>query len=80
MDLYHNEGKEMNIREIVSEWLKEHGYDGLYSQDECACALSDLMPCGEVFPEDCEPGYKVDCPRGHEYNFMITENKEEECP
>jgi len=40
----------MNVKEILIEWLKEHGYDGLYdSGNDCACQLSDLCPC------DCGP-------------------------
>lgn len=50
----------MTIIDIVSEYLKENGYDGIYNSDgECACCLEDgLRPCGEDFSE-CKPGYKV---------------------
>lgn len=48
----------MNIFKIVKLWLKENGYNGLYSDGgECACELSDLQPCGENF-SDCSPGIK----------------------
>lgn len=50
----------MTIHEIVTEYLKARGYDGLYRPDQCACVLDDLMPCGEPSP-DCEVGYKVPC-------------------
>jgi hypothetical protein len=33
-----------NVREIVSDWLKSHNYEGLCT-DECGCRLADLMPC-----------------------------------
>ena len=36
----------MNIKEIVTEYLKSHGFDGLY-HDDCGCDLQDLMPCDE---------------------------------
>ncbi len=49
----------MNVKEIVSEYLKANGYDGLYT-DDCGCWLTDLFPCGENF-EDCKPGYEVPC-------------------
>lgn len=48
----------MGIRKIVREYLKAHGYDGLYNY-ECGCAIDDLMPC-DASTEDiweCEPGY-----------------------
>ena len=50
------------ISEIVKQYLIDNGYDGLFYPDgECACEISDLMPCGE-WGSDCEPGYKIPCP------------------
>lgn len=48
----------MNVKEIVTEYLKVNGYDGLIG-DECGCKLDDLFPCCD-FGKDCEPGYA--CP------------------
>jgi len=45
----------MTVREIVEEWLLEHGYDGLCNE-ECSCTLHDLMSCGQGF-SDCVPGH-----------------------
>jgi len=53
----------MEILEIVREYLKENGYDGLYQPGECACLIEDLMPCGQP-TSDCEAGYKVPCEGG----------------
>ena len=56
----------MNIKEIVSDYLKKNGYDGLYSTIErCGCLLDDLMPCsGLHLPPingfECKPGYRHD--------------------
>ena len=47
----------MNVKQIVEKYLRENGYDGLYT-DECGCCLDDLMPCDE-FCLDCIAGYKV---------------------
>lgn len=49
----------MNVHEIVTEYLEENGYDGLYLPgEECRCFLCDLMPCSS--PQDmCKPGHKV---------------------
>lgn len=53
----------MNVREIVKKWLQENGYEGLCSGwISCGCAIDDLMPCDELDPTHCEPGYKVPCP------------------
>jgi len=51
----HNNGVEMNIKQIVEERLRRDGYDGLCNVD-CGCKLSDLMSCGCPFL-DCRPGY-----------------------
>jgi hypothetical protein len=47
----------MNLQSIISDWLKQNGYDGLlHAYTCCGCSLDDFMPCGEPKP-DCEPGY-----------------------
>ncbi len=47
----------MTVYDIVLDYLKTHGYDGLFcSSANCHCTLKDLMP-GEDCPEDCESGY-----------------------
>ncbi len=35
----------MKVPEIVADWLRSHGYDGLYT-DDCGCTLDDLAQCG----------------------------------
>ncbi len=47
-------------KEIVEDWLRKNGYDGLWQDTEegCGCGLDDLAPCGEVNMEDCRAGYK----------------------
>ncbi len=49
----------MRVKEIVKEYLKQHGFDGLYN-DQCGCEVDDLAPCSE-FGWDCKPGYKTSC-------------------
>ncbi len=46
----------MNVKEIVIEYLKSHGYDGLYDGYDCGCKVDDLMPCDSC-PDLCEAGY-----------------------
>jgi len=52
----------MNVRTIMAEWLREHGYDGLWNDDvDCGCKVDDLMPCEGFYSTDncpnCQPGY-----------------------
>jgi hypothetical protein len=51
----------VTIREIIVEYLRQHGYDGLCG-DSCGCGLDDLAPCGGD-PMDCQPAHrrKADC-------------------
>lgn len=50
------------VSEIVKEWLKANGYDGLFNaEEECGCDLSDLMPCDDDAIGMCSAGYKVNC-------------------
>lgn len=55
----------MDVRQIVAEYLKANGFDGLSDGPaECGCKLEDLMPCSYPF-QLCKPGHRVDwatCP------------------
>ena len=65
----------MKVKKIVENYLKEAGYEGLFSADaECGCELSDLIPCDNPCG-DCEPGYKHQCPEGHEFDWIITPSR-----
>lgn len=58
-----------NIKQIVEQHLKAHGYDGLWCPMQlCSCTVGDLFPCGEGM-ESCEAGHKIpgcsdDCGEG----------------
>jgi len=62
------------VREIIAQWLREHGYDGLYHPGDCGCLISDLCPCGEDSMQ-CSPGYKQTDP---EYDWAIGPKQESE--
>jgi len=48
----------ITAREIITEWLNNNGYDGLFNIDgECGCIIGDLIPCGED-PSSCEAGHQ----------------------
>ena len=51
---------EMNVKDIVRQWLNENGYDGL-SSEECGCELADLMPCDEPNVVLCVAGHRGKC-------------------
>jgi hypothetical protein len=48
--------KKTTVLEIVTDYLREHGYDGLCG-DECGCGLDNFCLCGSL-GMDCEPAYK----------------------
>jgi len=60
----------MTVKEILTQWLIEHGYDGLCAK-ECGCTIEDLECC-EGSCLDCVPGYKVLDPTG-ESKYLIVE-------
>lgn len=68
----------MDCLQIVRKYLDENGFDGLYSENECACQLSDLVACANDFSE-CKPGYKVVPPDDidSEFYFYICESKDD---
>jgi len=69
-------GGKMDIVEIVTKYLQDNGYDGLFCEDECACLLPNVFPCGESFLT-CEAGYKIPCPEDcGEHSWHIGPLKE----
>ena len=51
-----------DVRQIVADYLRENGFDGLYNLVvDCACKLEDLAPC-DCNLLDCKPGYLQPCP------------------
>lgn len=62
-----------DVTQMVTEWLKQNGYDGLYNDDgQCACDISDINPCGEICTE-CTAGMKEPCECGDGHNYHIVE-------
>jgi len=65
----------MVLIEIVEKHLKENGYDGLFNDDQCGCAIGkDFMPCDQP-SQDCEPGYLQPCDCGEGCGFHIGPTK-----
>ncbi len=53
-------GNQINIKEIITEYLKSINADGLACADvECGCGIDDLMSCDA--PSDCIPAKKFNC-------------------
>ncbi|MFA4945893.1 MAG: hypothetical protein WC789_14495 [Lentisphaeria bacterium] len=80
----------MNVRQIVTEYLTEHGFDGLYDPDsgECACLVAPMPGASGVMglcnEEDvgdrchnCVPGYlqTEDEAKRHGFDFMLGPDK-----
>lgn len=52
----------MTVKEIVKKYLEDNGFDGLWSEYDCACKKDNLMPCGGEDILNCEAGYLMPCP------------------
>ena len=50
-----------NVKEILTAYLTDNGFDGLYCDEPCGCRIGDLVPCGQDCL-DCKPGYLSKCP------------------
>jgi hypothetical protein len=46
-----------NCKEIVKDYLKRNGFDGLTMPGVCGCGLDDFAPCCDEH-EECVPAYK----------------------
>jgi len=74
----------MNVKEILIEYLKANGFDGLCNDEECGCWIDDddefaFMLCdGPV--DSCVPGRKIPCPEQPECDcrgfHVVTEKPE----
>ena len=62
IDRIHSIKIPMNIKEIIIQYLKDKGYDGLCNwRDCCSCVIGDLIPCSQVDANNCFAGVKVPC-------------------
>jgi hypothetical protein len=50
---------ETTVKDMVKDWLRSHGYDGL-SSEECSCSISEeiendgFMDCNDFDIVDCK--------------------------
>lgn len=78
----------MTVKEIMRDWLKAHGYDGLCNPGYCGCDLDDLMFWCSGSVATCEPAYKFrcnrcvggsegnnDCPLNEDYDYLMSVDK-----
>lgn len=64
------------VKEIVSEWLSENGYDGLFSPDGgCGCDLNDLFCCMGEGCENCICAYKGEPPVDEDGDYWMYVNE-----
>ena len=48
----------MTIKEILANWLKENGFEGIVCHD-CGCDADDLFPCIDGPDQYAQPAYRV---------------------
>ncbi len=65
----------MSVQTIIEAYLREQGFDGLYAERECACELTELMPCEDSCAA-CRPGYRTPCDCGdHDWHIGPTKGE-----
>jgi len=68
-------GLPCSASECIVRYLREHGYDGLYS-DECGCLTTDFSPCGCIDMDHCLAGYNdPEEAKRQDCDFWITSEK-----
>ena len=66
----------VTVKKIVEDWLRQHGFPGLWDGEDCGCAGDDLFNCQS--PSDqCQPGYRIPCTCGGECTYHIGPKREE---
>jgi hypothetical protein len=60
----------MLVKEIVANWLKRNGYDGLYC-DDCGCFVDGLAPCSSEVFLSCQAGVCKEVDPGDGCGFCI---------
>lgn len=61
-----------NLYDIVPDWLKRHGFEGLYNEFMgCGCGVDDIMPCHCPDPVFCEAGYEICCGKCDEIGTCV---------
>lgn len=65
--------KAMTVKQILIDWLKDHGCDGLCAKD-CGCDIDDLFLCEDFGILNCVPAKYIktkECKRDPETCPMI---------
>jgi hypothetical protein len=65
----------INVKEILTNYLRENEFDGLYLPGECACKIDDVGDVCNGYMLDCKPGYLCSCDCG-EHDWHIGPKKE----
>ena len=66
------------VKNIVIEYLKHHGFDGLLSpRGDCGCVLDNLAPCGGI-KKGCQAAYKVPSLESEEAFFLCVAGEEKD--
>ncbi len=70
------------VAEMVSEWLRTNGYDGLCNPDaECGCGLDDLVPCSYMDERRCVCAYEIQDKEGRPGDCLYcTSNGDQDEP
>ena len=70
----------MTLQQIVKEWLKRNGYDGLCDCNlECGCSVDEIMPCAEPGTE-CEAAYKDEADAITGFDFVMKPGRRPDGP
>jgi D-arabinose 1-dehydrogenase-like Zn-dependent alcohol dehydrogenase len=66
----------VNVKEIIQDWMKQKGYDGLFCE-YCACSTVDdlLCPYDECPGADCKAGYSTEVLFHGEEHIVVSQER-----
>ena len=63
----------MTVHEIVLEYLEEHGFDGLCT-DDCGCSVDDLAPCCSECVMDGVPARNITVTEANKLGMEVDDD------
>ncbi len=70
--------KDLDVPEMIGQYLRAHGYDGLVNTDqECGCSVDDLAPCGQ-FQTECFSAHRIKV-TGGEFDELFFPGHKDTC-
>ncbi len=66
----------MTVKDILADYLKSNGFDGLCHPDTyCCCGLDDLIGRCKGAQQDCRPAIRIQDPEGDPWYTLAFDHR-----